>query len=199
MTITIRRDMRSLFRSFIMSITKAKKEDKSRKNRYSTHEMNKVMDREVAAYDKYLDEARSLRISTRSHGTYLVLEDDGDLSALLEVIIKSCNRKVQVVPTIHEAVEFVDKHGHDEIACCVIDIRLPDGDGETFINLMEDKYPQVPIVVYTGSKDRVKDIARAHPRVRIIPKGIKDGVKTMMNALALPNRAMTNGGIVPGA
>jgi CheY-like chemotaxis protein len=153
-----------------------------------TVEVKAVLDREHAAYSRYMDESRTLRIQMRSEGTYLILEDDPSISKLLQVIIRSCGRKVVAVACIHDAIAYLEEHGAAEIACCVVDLRLPDGDGESLISLLEKKYQGVPILVYTGSTDRIKDIQQAHPKVRVLRKGMHDGVRTLMQALALPDR-----------
>jgi CheY-like chemotaxis protein len=158
------------------------------KNR--TQELTAVMDRETDAYNRYMDEARALRIQTRSSGTYLILEDDASISKLLQVIIASCGRKAHAVYNLHEAVDYLDKHGAESLACCVVDLRLPDGDGETLINLIEQRYSDVPVVVYTGSTERISALQAAHPKVRIMRKGIHDGVKNLMRVLSLPDRAV---------
>jgi len=150
--------------------------------------MSAIMAKETEMFDRSMDEARALRIQTRSTGTYLIMEDDVSISKLLQFIIKSCGRKAHTVSNLHDAVEYLDQHGAGGLACCVVDLRLPDGDGETLINLIEQRYSSVPMVVYTASTDRISALQAAHPKVRIMRKGVHDGMKNLMRVLSLPDR-----------
>src|SRR5215831_10508973 len=77
----------------------------------------------------------------------LLIEDEGEMCLLLNVILNNKNLRVMHVKTLGEAALFLQKHQPDLI---LLDNRLPDGFGFDFIGFVKTNCPATKIIVITG-------------------------------------------------
>jgi two-component system cell cycle response regulator len=79
----------------------------------------------------------------------LVVEDNPDDVALLEVALRAADRMVHVVSTGAEAEEVLAK---EEVALLVMDLQLPDTDGRTLLSHFRilDQYKDLTIFIVSG-------------------------------------------------
>jgi DNA-binding response OmpR family regulator len=86
----------------------------------------------------------------------LIVEDEGDMCLILEMILQKKNIEVDHVKKIAEAAEYLKNAVPDLI---VFDNRLPDGMGVDFIPFVKRIYPQVRIIMISGKDGALKDFA----------------------------------------
>jgi two-component system OmpR family response regulator len=87
----------------------------------------------------------------------LIVEDEGDMCLILEMILQKKNIKVDHVKKIAEAAKYLEINGAPDLI--VFDNRLPDGLGVDFIPFVKRTYPQVRIIMISGKDGALKDIA----------------------------------------
>jgi two-component system, OmpR family, response regulator len=86
----------------------------------------------------------------------LIVEDEGDMCLILEMILQKKNIDVDHVKTIADAAEYLKNASPDLI---VFDNRLPDGMGVDFIPFVKRTYPQIRIIMISGKDGALKDFA----------------------------------------
>ena len=77
----------------------------------------------------------------------LVVEDEGDICLLLELLLGGRRMIVDHVHTLTDAKEFIAK---EQPSVVLLDNRLPDGLGIDFIGYLKQEYPQIKIIMITG-------------------------------------------------
>jgi DNA-binding NtrC family response regulator len=89
----------------------------------------------------------------------LVVDDD-------EIVLESCRRilepeglELRLVPSVDKAVEIMKREGFDLL---LVDVKMPERDGISFLQEVKNKWPKTPFVVMSG-----------YP----IPETIADGMK----------------------
>jgi two-component system OmpR family response regulator len=97
----------------------------------------------------------------------LVVEDEGDICLLLELLLVGRKTVVDHVHTLMDAKEFIDK---EQPALVLLDNRLPDGLGINFISYLKRKYPEIKIIMITGVDGIAKDAVLATGADRFISK-----------------------------
>ncbi|GAB4435024.1 MAG: sigma-54 dependent transcriptional regulator [bacterium] len=80
-------------------------------------------------------------------GTILIVEDEKIMRITLEDFLKSKGFEVYTAEKIYQAIEIFNKK---EIDCIITDVKLPDGDGITFLEEIKKKNPDIPVVVITA-------------------------------------------------
>jgi two-component system, OmpR family, response regulator len=88
----------------------------------------------------------------------LVVEDEGDMSLLLELLLDSSKMVVDHVHNLCDARDFLEK---EQPALILLDNRLPDGWGIDFISYLKRKYPAVKIIMISGMDPAAEDAALA--------------------------------------
>jgi two-component system OmpR family response regulator len=88
----------------------------------------------------------------------LVVEDEGDMSLLLELLLDSSKMVVDHVHNLCDARDFLEK---EQPALVLLDNRLPDGWGIDFISYLKRKYPAVKIIMISGMDPAAEDAALA--------------------------------------
>lgn len=86
----------------------------------------------------------------------LIIEDEGDISLILNLMLKKENIEIEHVTTIAKAAAFLEQKQPDVI---IMDNRLPDGLGMDYIQKIKADYAQTKIIMITGnteSTDREK-------------------------------------------
>jgi len=93
-----------------------------------------------------------LRPSGPERWMVLVVEDNPDDVALLELALASADRTVHIVSTGAEAEEILSK---EEVSLLVLDLVLPDMDGRTLLSHIRvlDRYKDLTVLVVSGKGD----------------------------------------------
>ena len=86
----------------------------------------------------------------------LVIEDEGDMCLLLNLLLDGKEMEVDHVPTLSKAKEFLQK---DQPSLILLDNRLPDGFGVDFISYLKKNYPAIKIIMITGIDLEAEDAA----------------------------------------
>lgn len=86
----------------------------------------------------------------------LIIDDEGDLCLLLELILKNENTAIEHAQNLEIAKEMLEKERPDLV---LLDNRLPDGLGIDFIPYIKANYPTTRIVMISGKDLSAKDIA----------------------------------------
>lgn len=87
----------------------------------------------------------------------LIIEDEGDICLLLNIMLKGRNIDLEHVNTLTKATEYLEK---ESPALILLDNKLPDGLGMDFIQFIKKTYPAIKIVMISGFHPTLtKDIA----------------------------------------
>jgi DNA-binding response OmpR family regulator len=86
----------------------------------------------------------------------LIVEDEGDMCLLLNIMLKGKETEVDHVKTIAAAEEYLEKENPSVV---ILDNKLPDGFGVDMISLIRKKYPSIKIIMISGFATSVKDVA----------------------------------------
>lgn len=77
----------------------------------------------------------------------LVIDDERDIRELLTITLGRMNLEVSAAANVAEAVALLKERAWD---LCFTDMRLPDGTGQDIIELIADKYPDMPVAMITA-------------------------------------------------
>lgn len=97
----------------------------------------------------------------------LLIEDEGEMCLLLNVILNNKNLRIMHVKTLGEAALFLQKHQPDLI---LLDNRLPDGYGFDFIEFVKSNCPTTKIILITGVDRAAGDFAMEIGADLFLPK-----------------------------
>ena len=97
----------------------------------------------------------------------LVVEDEGDICLLLELLLVDRRTVVDHVHTLTDAKEFIER---EQPTLVLLDHRLPDGFGIDFIGYLKQEYPQIKIIMITGVDGIAEDEVLAVGADRFISK-----------------------------
>jgi DNA-binding NtrC family response regulator len=97
----------------------------------------------------------------------LVIEDEGDMRLLLEILLRSRDVELSHVNNLFDAQQFL-KHEHPELI--LLDNRLPDGYGVDFIGYIKKKYPGIKIIMISGVDAAAQDLALEIGADSFLPK-----------------------------
>jgi two-component system, OmpR family, response regulator len=86
----------------------------------------------------------------------LVIEDEGDMRLLLEIILNSDTVKVTHAKNLFDAMQSLKQ---EEPSLVLLDNRLPDGFGVDFIKYIKFNYPGIKIILITGIDTAVEEFA----------------------------------------
>ncbi len=86
----------------------------------------------------------------------LIIEDEGDMCLLLNLILDGEDFELDHVPTLLAADEYLQKESPSII---ILDNKLPDGFGIDFITYIKQKYPAIKIIMISGFDAAAKDVA----------------------------------------
>ena len=100
---------------------------------------------DFAALDAAFDQMREMR--EHPTGNLLVVEDDETQRNSLKELL-SDTPGLHAVATAEEALKSLESHG--DFGCVVVDLMLPGVSGFDLIEKIRSRYPQLPVVVYTG-------------------------------------------------
>lgn len=77
----------------------------------------------------------------------LVVEDDGELGLVLDMILSERKFELDYVNNLLSADEYLQKQQPRVI---ILDNKLPDGFGVDFITYIKKKYPAIKIIMISG-------------------------------------------------
>lgn len=77
----------------------------------------------------------------------LVVEDQGEMCLVLDMILSDRNLEVDYVNNLLAADEYLEKNKPSVI---ILDNQLPDGFGVDFITYIKKKYPEIKIIMISG-------------------------------------------------
>lgn len=86
----------------------------------------------------------------------LIVEDEGDLCLLLNLLLDGNNMEIDHVPTLAKAGEYLLQ---EQPAIVLLDNRLPDGFGIDYIGSIKEKYPTTKVIMISGLGAAAKDVA----------------------------------------
>jgi len=141
------------------------------------------MTEEVKAY---IDTGRKFRQSLRKNGYILIVEDDRAISRICMHMVKAHHHKVKWVSTVHEAKQTIIEDSNN-IQCVLVDLTLPDGDGEEVVELIETEYKKLPYIVYTADREKGRMLSAKYYRACVVLKG--ESLDNLVDALGLEDHA----------
>jgi DNA-binding response OmpR family regulator len=77
----------------------------------------------------------------------LVVEDEGEIGLVLDMILSDRNIQLDYVNNLLSADEYLQKQ---EPSIVILDNKLPDGFGVDFISYIKKKYPGIKIIMISG-------------------------------------------------
>ena len=77
----------------------------------------------------------------------LVVEDEGQIGLVLNMILSERNFDLDYVPSLLSAQEYLEKNKPSVV---ILDNKLPDGFGVDFISYIKKKYPSIKIIMISG-------------------------------------------------
>lgn len=86
----------------------------------------------------------------------LIVEDEGDMCLVLEMILNKAEMSIEHVKRISAATEYLKTSVPDLI---LLDNRLPDGFGIDFIPYLKRFHPGVKILMISAKDGALKDLA----------------------------------------
>ena len=86
----------------------------------------------------------------------LIIEDEGDMCLLLNIMLDGKDMDVDHVKTLASAEEYLQK---EQPTVVIIDNRLPDGFGIDYISTIKKNYPNIKIIAISGVDGAAKDVA----------------------------------------
>ena len=78
----------------------------------------------------------------------LIIEDEGDISLILNLMLKKDDIEIDHVTTLANAGTFLKKQKTDIV---IMDNQLPDGLGMNYIATIKADYPGTKIIMITGN------------------------------------------------
>jgi len=77
----------------------------------------------------------------------LIIDDEADIRELLEITLQRLGIDTQSAESISHASHYLQKQ---EFNLCLLDMRLPDGDGLDFLPTILHKHPTLPVIMITA-------------------------------------------------
>ena len=93
---------------------------------------------------------------TKQPKKIFIVEDEGDMCLLLNIMLQEKAIKLDHAKTIAAAQEYLKT---EQPSVIILDNKLPDGLGVDFISYIKENYPDVKVVMISGYTPAAKDIA----------------------------------------
>jgi two-component system, OmpR family, response regulator len=77
----------------------------------------------------------------------LVVEDEGQIGLVLNMILSDRNFDLDYVSSLLDAQEYLEKN---KPSLVILDNKLPDGFGVDFISYIKKKFPSIKIIMISG-------------------------------------------------
>ena len=88
----------------------------------------------------------------------LVIEDEGEIGLLLNIILNENDFELDYVKDLSSADEYLQK---EQPSVIILDNKLPDGFGVDFISYIKKKYSAIKIIMISGFAS-ARDVALAN-------------------------------------
>lgn len=95
-------------------------------------------------------------IEAQKQRKVLIIEDEGDMCLLLNIMLNGKNMELDHVKKLAAAEEYLQK---EQPAVVILDNKLPDGFGIDFIPHIKKNYPAVRIIMISGYDGSARDVA----------------------------------------
>ena len=95
-------------------------------------------------------------IKSKKSKKVLVIEDEGEMGLLLNIILDEKKIELDYVSDLLSADEYLQKQ---EPSLIILDNKLPDGFGVDFISYIKKKYAAIKIIMISGFDASAKDVA----------------------------------------
>ena len=110
----------------------------------------------------------------------LVIEDEGEIGLLLNIILNEKDFELDYVKDLSSADEYLQK---EQPSVIILDNKLPDGFGVDFISYIKKKYSAIKIIMISGFAS-AKDVALANGADMFFEKPFsKDELNNSLNKL----------------
>lgn len=86
----------------------------------------------------------------------LIIEDEGDLCLLLNILLDGTGTDVEHVQSIAKAEEYLLQ---EEPSLILLDNRLPDGFGIDFLSVIKEEHPAIKVIMISGVDAAAQDVA----------------------------------------
>lgn len=86
----------------------------------------------------------------------LIVEDEGDMCLLLNIILTGKNLELDHVKNLKLAAEYLEK---EQPSIVILDNKLPDGFGIDYIPILKKNYPDLKVIMISGFDGAAKDVA----------------------------------------
>lgn len=86
----------------------------------------------------------------------LIVEDEGDLCLLLNILLDGQGMDVDHVQSLAKAEEYLLQ---EQPSLVLLDNRLPDGFGVDFIGFIKKQHPNTKVIMISGVDAAVSDVA----------------------------------------
>lgn len=86
----------------------------------------------------------------------LIVEDEGDLCLLLNILLDGKGMEVEHVQSLAKAEEFLQQ---EQPSLVLLDNRLPDGFGIDYISVIKKQHPSTKIIMISGVDAAASDVA----------------------------------------
>jgi two-component system, OmpR family, response regulator len=93
---------------------------------------------------------------TRQPKRVLIVEDEGDMCLLLNIILTGKDLELDHVKNLAAAADYLKD---EQPAIVILDNKLPDGFGVDLIPEIKKAYPSIKIIMISGFDSAVKDVA----------------------------------------
>ena len=93
---------------------------------------------------------------TKTTKKILIVEDEGEMCLVLNIVLNSIDIELDHVPNLAEAAEYLQKN-HPSVI--ILDNKLPDGFGVDLITFIKKNYPAIKIIMISGFGAEAKDVA----------------------------------------
>ena len=93
---------------------------------------------------------------TRTSQKILVVEDEGEMCLVLNILLSNEDIELEHVKNISAAEDYLAEGLPSLI---ILDNKLPDGYGVDYIGHLKKRYPSIKIIMITGFDASVKDVA----------------------------------------
>jgi two-component system, NtrC family, response regulator PilR len=118
----------------------------------------------------------------------LVVDDEADIRELLEITLSRMGVRTDSAASLGEARDALSRKAYD---LCITDMRLPDGNGISLVQHIQDEHPQVPVAVITA-------YGNAQAAVESLKAGAFDFVSKPVNLEVLRKLVDTALKLAPG-
>ena len=91
--------------------------------------------------------SNTIELKSKVAKKVLVVEDEGEMGLLLNLILSERNFELDYVNNLLSADEYLQR---EKPSVIILDNKLPDGFGVDFISYIRKKYPSIKIIMISG-------------------------------------------------